>query len=289
VKILRSVLAIMVIGAVVVSLGCSKKATEPVVTPAATTIAIPAAQQPAAAVTASGNVDMTMDQVGSMSSSLTSGSFTPKGLKAPPTNWTLGADSWYMYTYGGYTQGDSFKVKFTPDIWAGSQPYARPGKVEIKYFWNHDTSYTGYTLVSRLYYYGMGQYHLLDTLQTIVEGTWLYNYTHHVTTTAYDMNFSYGWNCSYHDVSIVSGNQSMHFTYTCHWPFYNDANPTAGIQYTDMTGEMSLNNLGYGNLGTGDYAGWTATNGTVFVKYYIGSGGRYYTLLSENWATNHTW
>ena len=272
-----------------VAFGCTKTPTETTITPATSTAITDSTVQASVAGQASSNVSTTMGEVSSMSTSLTSGSFTPKGLKSPPTNWTIGTDGWYMYTYGGYSEGDSFKLKFTPDIWASSPPYHKPGKIEYKYFWNNDTSYTGYTLLSRLYYYGMGQYHLLDTTATIVEGTWLFDYTHHVTATGYDMDFSYNWTCNYDNVSIAPGNDQMHFTYTSHWPFYNEANPTAGIQFTDLTGEMSLNSSGYGNLGTGDYAGWTATNGTVFVKYFIGSGGRYYTLLGDGFVAHHTW
>jgi hypothetical protein len=290
-KALKAILAVMIIALVAVSFGCSKKktATEPETPAGPTSVAIPSAQQPAAASSAAGNVSTTMGQVGDMANSLTSGSFTPKGLKSPPAYWTLGSDGWYVYTYSGYSEGDSFKLKFTPDIWAGTQPYHRPGKVEYKWFWNRDTSYTGTTTQWRLYYYGMGQYHNLDTLATIVEGTWLYNFTYNIQSTGYNMNLSYGWHCNYDNVSIAQGNDQMHFTYTCHWPFVNEANPAAGIQYTDMTGEMSLNSSGYGNLGASDYAGWTATNGTIFVKYYIGASGRYYTLAGDGFVTHYTW
>jgi hypothetical protein len=278
-----------------VAFGCSKSPTETptTTTTTPTTTALPTTQQTAAASVATTNITASINGVEDMASGLNTGSFSPKkGAKIPPTYWTAIADNWYLFSDTAFGYIDTIKVRFTPNIWASGPPYAKPTKIEYRYFWNQDTTYSGATCTNRLEYNGMAQ--RPDTTSIIVSGNYNYSYTYSYSSTVYSMNLSYLWSCTYDNVSTDrSSNKSGHYTYSCTYPFYDDANPAAGVSHTTLTGEMSFASNGDGNLGTaGDgYAGFCATNGTTFVKYYSLGTSRYYTLAGESFATPHafTW
>jgi len=276
-----------------VAFGCSKTPTSTDDTTTPTTTALPTTQQTAAATVATSNIDACMDGTDNMAGGLSSGSFSPsfkKSGKTPPdTFWTLGPDGWYYYSSDTYYYLDTVKVKFTPDIWASTSPYPQATKVEYKYYYDTTTTENGATLTSKLLYQGLCQ--RSDTLSVVVSGNYNYSYTYTYTSSVYSMDLSYLWNCTFDNVNATYEDKTGHFTYSCTYPFYDEANPTAGVSHTTLTGEMKFAANGDGDLGTaGDgYAGYCATEGTIFVKYYSLGASRYYTLLAESWATQHTW
>jgi hypothetical protein len=271
--------------------GCSKTPTEN--NTAATTTALPSSHQTAAATVATNNIEACLDGTDNMAGGLSSGSFSiSKGGKTPPdSDWVLGSDGWYFYSDSLHYYIDTIKIRFTPDIWGGANvaPYPQATKVEYKYFFDTTTTNQGVTVTSRLLYQGLCQ--RSDTSSVIVSGNYNYSYTYTYSSSVYSLDLSYLWNCSFDNVNVTYADKSGHFTYSCTYPFYDDANPTAGVSHTTLTGEMKFAANGDGNLGVGSdgYAGYCATEGTTFVKYYSLGTSRYYTLLVENWAVQHTW
>ena len=124
-----------------------------------------------------------------------------------------------------------------------------------------------------------------------IQGHWNYGYNLKVTQSGYTFDYSYTWACNFDNVGIRTEGRPCHFTYSCTYPFYDPNNPTV-MSHTSLTGEISLDINGYGNLGADGYAGNTATNGTIFIKYYRAASGSYYTLLCDSptpWGQHHTW
>jgi hypothetical protein len=273
-----------------VAFGCSKTPTETETTPAPTTTALPATQQTAAASVATTNATASIEGTDDMAGGLSSGNFSPsfkKGGKTPPdTFWTLGADGWYFYSNDNYYYLDTVKVKFTPDIWASAAPYPQATKVEYKYYYDTTTTNEGGTVTSKFLYTGLCQ--RADTLSLIVSGNYNYNYTYNINYTAYTMDLSYLWNFSFDNVNVTYSDQTGHYTWSCTYPFVNEATPTT-ISHTSLTGEMKFDANGYGNLGADGYAGWCATEGTIFVKYYSTSTEKYYTLAGDGFTAHITW
>ena len=287
-KALRAILAVMIIALVAVSFGCSKKkATEPVVTPpASTTVQIPNTQsaQTSAASGATGQITSGITNMSSMASGMSSGSpFIPSkyaGKTPPDTSWHAYTGGWYYVSLGEGTFIDTLFVRFTPDIWG-----ANPGAKVTKYEYLMRGHGVENTTTINFNMDGLCQY-MADT--TMIQGHWYYGYYFVLSQGGYTMDWSYLWHCNFDNVSIVSGNHSCHFTYTCTWPFVDPNNPTT-ISRTDLSGEIKLDASGYGSLGTSGYAGYCASNGVTFVKYYSTSGGRYYTLAWDNFVTHYTW
>lgn len=289
-KQLKLYLALVLIA--FVAFGCSKTPTE-TPTDEPTTTALPTTQQAAAASVATTNIAASLSGVDNMAGGLSSGSYSiSKSGKTPPSSeWVSGTDGWYYYSDSLHYYIDTIKVKFTPDIWGGANvaPYPQATKVEYKYFYDTTTTDGGATVNSKLLYQGLCQ--RTDTLSVVVSGNYNYSYTYTYTSSVYSMDLSYFWSCTFDNVNVTYADKSGHFTYSCTYPFYDVQNPTAGVSHTTLTGEMKFAANGDGDLGTaGDgYAGYCATEGTIFVKYYSLGTSRYYTLLAENWATQHTW
>ncbi len=283
-KALKSVLAILVISLLMVSVSCSKKkSTEPEAT-TSTTSAMNSTQQQATAPLVASTASTSISQVSSLSTSMMSGSGF-KGGKTPPDTavWHL-INTWWCQVYNGTGYSDTIKVRFTPDIWTlYTYPYPSnvlpPQKLEYKYLY----SGTGY----HYYWDALVQFAGLDTHATTIEGHWNLGYYGSYGNYSY----SYVWNTNFDGVSRI--NHALHCTYSCTYPYSYGA---SGWINTDITGEYQQDASGYGNLGAGTdgYAGYSATNGTVFIKYYRASSGSpatYYTLLCDSpaWSVKHSW
>jgi hypothetical protein len=290
-KSLKTLLVLVAVCAVAVSFGCSKKSTPtaaPVTPTTPTTAAVPTAQQPAVAASTTPMVTGSIGNIDNVAGCLGTGSF--KGGKNPPdTSWEYRNGWWYAKAGQHFESLDTFKLRFTPDIWAGSAvaPYPKPGQIEYAGYGHYDEVDSNMTMHMTVVYSALGKHvPITDTLSTIVEGNYGYVMHYTIAGSGYNFNLSYSWNVVFDNVSIASGNHSKHFTYTCDWPYISQT--TFAVVQTSLNGEFKLDAAGYGNLGTDYYAGFSATNGTPFVKYYYTPTGNYYTLLAESWGTHHS-
>ena len=60
--------------------------------------------------------------------------------------------------------------------------------------------------------------------------------------------------------------------------------------YTDLTGEFKFAAKGAGDLGPdANQAGFMASNGTTFVKYYHDGTTGYYTLSKDGFTQHYPW
>jgi len=264
-SLFRAILALALMLSVIMAVGCSKK-ENPTAPATQAQNQLPAAQQGAVAqigesmaLAAEGNVDYV--------SGLMDG--TPKDGKTPPAGWHgPDANGWYWWYYGGDSTSYYYKyeVRLTPDVWGSGTPPVTKVEWRMTY---RDTTTNNY------WYYARCEYQS-TTDTTHVKGVWEYHFNYSYG----GYNLGYNWVMNYDNVSISPSDHSGHYSFTCSYPTYG----TTGVIQVNLTGEFTFNANG---SGTGKmYAGGTEVVRYVF--YAAGSNPRgYYTLASENWATQH--
>ncbi len=151
-----------------------------------------------------------------------------------------------------------WKIKFSPTTVA-------PDTVE--WYWEYSDTSVAYFL-----YHGKVM-HDYDALH--LQGFWTWGV---YAPSSYD----YAWSFTFDSVSTASNDYQGHYTFTCnYWPCFT----ATGYQLLTLTGDYRFNVDG---SGTGTlYADDTEIVRYVFYAMSAGTRG-YYTLLAENWATQHS-
>ncbi len=264
-KLSRMALVLAVALAISLAIGCSKK--ENPTTPPTTQNQLPTNQQ---GTVAGIGADMALSVDGHIGTVTGFFDGTPKEGKTPPAGW-YGPDAqgWYWWYYGGDSTNYYYKyeVRLTPDVWGSGTPPVT--KVEWRLVYRDSSTYNFW------YYASCERQSPTDT--THVKGVWEYHFRY--VYGSYDL--SYNWVMNYDNVSISASDYSGHYTYSCNYPV---ATATGIVQVT-LSGQFNFNANG---SGTGNmYAG-----GVEIVRYVFSAAGSsprgYYTLASENWATQHT-
>lgn len=187
-----------------------------------------------------------------------------KDPKDPPEGWE-GPDANGWYTYDHYSTY-YFSVRFSPgDPWA----------IDTATFWQVEWKMEYYDTTYQFKWYARCAYANEGADIAHIEGEWKLDF-HYV---AGEYNLSYMWKLSYDNVAVALDDYSGHFLLECSYPYIS---PTTGqLETATLTGEFTFESSGEGT-------GYIAAGGTEVVRYTFNciSGGNY-TLLYENWATQH--
>ncbi len=265
-KALKIFLSLSAVLLLTISFGCSKDT--PTETPTTTATTIPAAQEAtvgnlAATQTLSGveQVQGNMDMLSGGGFSLTSAQ--NDGVKNPPdTSWHYDtATHWWWQTFSAqYRWG----VHLMPDPWSDTL-VVNPDSLEFKYEWLDTTAY------NFTYYYTIGW----QTKPNTVHGLWKYDIPYYVL----GVNYGYYWHMNFDNVGV--NDHSGHFVYSGTYPVA----VTTGYVMAAITGEITL-------IADGSGDGKVSAGGVEFCRMHFYADGvsprGYYTLLSENWAIQHT-
>jgi len=248
--------------------GCSKTPTEtPTPTPTATTI--PAAQEATVAGIAADQTLSGVEQVQGNMDMLSGGSISLTSrqdyeVKTPPdTSWHYDSTTqWWWQTFSSqYRWG----VHLMADPWYGPDTTVSPDSVELKYEWVDTTAYKW------TYYYTIGW----QTKPNTVHGLWKWDFPYEVL----GVNYGYYWHLTFDNVGV--NDHSGHFAYTGTYPVLSGTGYVMAI----ITGEITL-------IADGSGDGTVSAGGVEFCRMHFNADGTvprgYYTLLSENWATQHT-
>lgn len=174
------------------------------------------------------------------------------------------SEGWYSYYFAYSSGSETFKIRWTPDIWADDT--ADTSKVEIVMI---DTIYADNSVLK---YEFSSQYE--SSAKTHVTGSM-------------SMTIDYGaehvvWSLSWDNVSVDTEDYSGNYTGSGRWDM-----DTAGLDLTDISTEATLASDGSGT-GKGYYNGAEIARFT-FSPVVNDEQTVTYTLASENWSTQHTY